>query len=65
MNLMADTITEVGLADLVGVTTRTIYDFKKRGIMVATGKDFARRQRAPQLLQAPCAISPPGAVETP
>jgi terminase small subunit / prophage DNA-packing protein len=35
------TITAADLADLLGVTTRSISDLKKRGIVVAAGKDYA------------------------
>jgi hypothetical protein len=35
------TITTAALADLFGITTRSIRDLKKRGIVVAVGKEFA------------------------
>jgi len=38
---MTDTITAAALADLFGVTTRTITDLAKRGIVVRSGRGYA------------------------
>ena len=38
---MNTTVTTAALADLLGISTRSIRDLKKRGIIVAAGKDFA------------------------
>lgn len=38
---MSDTVTAAALADLFGVTTRTITDLAKRGIIVRAGRGYA------------------------
>jgi phage terminase Nu1 subunit (DNA packaging protein) len=38
---MADTITAVALAELCGITRRTVSDLAKRGIMVRSGRNYA------------------------
>ena len=39
--VMDETITTVALADLLGISTRTIRDYVKRGIAVRASKDPA------------------------
>jgi phage terminase Nu1 subunit (DNA packaging protein) len=41
MHLMADTVTAHALADLFGVTVRTITDLAKRGVIVRSGNGYA------------------------
>lgn len=38
---MDDTVAQAALADLFGVTTRTVRDLGKRGILVRAGKNYA------------------------
>jgi hypothetical protein len=41
---LADTITTVALAELCGVTRRTVSDLARRGIMVRSGRNYAHPQ---------------------